>query len=81
MALKVDFLGKKNHYWKGKNNVSKMHAYGVSTVDKWLRTQQSLCESVISIPGFAQWVRDPKLLQAAMEWVSDMAWIHCCLRL
>ena len=35
-------------------------------------------EDTASIPGLTQWVKDPALLQAAVQ-VADAAWIlHCC---
>ena len=47
----------------------------------WLsrfRTLYSVCENVGLIPGLAQWVKDPVLLQAAVQ-VVDVARIpHCC---
>ena len=37
-----------------------------------LRTQHSICAGVVLIPGLAQWVKDPALLQA-------VTWVHRCV--
>ena len=43
-----------------------------------LRIPDSLQKDMGSIPGLTQWVKDPTLLQAAVE-VPDVAWIwRCC---
>ena len=44
---------------------------------QWFRTWHSICEVMGLIPGLAQWVKYPALLQA-VERVSDVIWIQCC---
>ena len=42
-----------------------------------LRTWRGICQGAGLIPGLAQWVKDPVLLQAEAQ-VMDVAQIQCC---
>ena len=42
------------------------HCFGVFIVAQWIKTQHSVSEDAGSIPGLAQWVKDPASLQAAV---------------
>ena len=42
-----------------------------------LKTWHGILEDVASIPGPAQWVKDPILLQAVAQ-ITVTAWIQCC---
>ena len=43
------------------NGVIKDSVYGVPVVAQWLTNTTSICEDASSIPGLAQWVKDPVL--------------------
>ena len=49
----------------------------VPIVAQQVKNPTSILEDLCSVPGLAQWVKDPALPQAVM-YIADMAWIWCC---
>ena len=47
----------------------------VSIVAQWVKSLTNVHEEEGPIPGLTQWVKDPVLLQAAVQ-VMDVAWIR-----
>ena len=77
MAIIYFLLGRTNlllltTYLQCQNNKA-----GVSVVAQGFTTPTSIHEETGLIPGLAQWVKDPVLLQAAAQ-VTDVALIQCC---
>ena len=45
---------------------------------QWVKSQHSVCEDAGSIPGLAQWIKNPVLPQAEAN-ITDVTKIpHCC---
>ena len=69
-----EFMAKWVANWWVKAHIS---TFGVPVVAQWLTNPMRNREVTGSIPGLAQWVKDPASPWAVV-WVADTAWIWCC---